>query len=77
MTQAEYLIGRFGGMTAMARALGLAPTVVQGWKDRGNVPGKRLADILSAGQALSPPLDEGEFFRRANDGATHQSRAAA
>lgn len=76
MTQAEYLIGRFGGISAMARALGLSPTVVQGWKDRGHVPGKRLQSILLAGQALNPPLDESEFFR-AGDGTTHASRAAA
>lgn len=76
MTQAEYLIRRFGGMTAMGRAVGVGVTVVQGWKMRGHVPGKRLQSILKAGQTLDPPLDEAEFFRRP-DGATHQTQAAA
>lgn len=76
MTQADYLIGRFGGMSAMARTLGIVPTVVQGWRIRGHVPGKRLQSILEAGQALSPPLDESEFFRSPN-GVLHQTQAAA
>jgi len=76
MTQAEYLIGRFGGISAMARSLGLSPTVVQGWKMRGHVPGKRLPTILQAGEGLSPPLEDSEFFR-ARGGEPHDSSTAA
>lgn len=76
MTQAEYLISRFGGLSSMARAIGVVPTVVQGWKDRGCLPGKRIGEVLIAGQALSPPLTESEFFRQ-KDGTPHAIAAKA
>jgi hypothetical protein len=66
MTQAEYLIGRFGSMAALARSLELAPSVVQGWKERGVVPSRRLHEILAAGQTLNPPLRHREFFESLN-----------
>ena len=77
MTQAEYLISRLGGgLTAVGRMLGLRPTVIQGWRDRGAVPGNRLPEIIRAGRALNPPLEHREFFESL-DGVPHQFRRAA
>lgn len=72
-TQADYIVGRFGGTTALARALGLTPSVVQGWRDRGVVPGARLAEVLAAGRSLDPPIDPAEFFET-RDGIKHAPR---
>jgi hypothetical protein len=76
MTQAEYLIGRFGGIAALARPLAITPSVVGGWRSRGTVPGRRLAEIFRAGQNLTPPLEHREFIETL-DGVPHCVRRAA
>ena len=43
--EAERIIAAFGGIRPMAKALGLAFTTVQGWKERGAIPLKRMAEI--------------------------------
>lgn len=62
-TQAEYLIGRFGGIAATAKALGHRnSSTVQGWKERGTVPLRQFQQMIEAGASLSPPLVEQEYF---------------
>jgi hypothetical protein len=49
MTQAQRVIDKFGGLSAMAKALGHKhPTTVQGWKDRGFIPSSRHREVLAA-----------------------------
>lgn len=48
MTQAEYIISKFGGINAMARCLSRPPTTVQGWKERGSIPERWWRGILTA-----------------------------
>ena len=64
LTQADYLIGRFGGVTATARALGIKqPSVVGGWKKRGRIPTHHHPAVLAAGHDLEPPICHIEFFQ--------------
>src|SRR5262249_56165873 len=43
--EAERIIAAFGGIRPMAKTLGIAVTTVQGWKERGAIPLKRMAEI--------------------------------
>jgi len=63
---AERIIAAFGGIRPMAKAMGIAVTTVQGWKERGAIPLKRMDDIrASAARAgidfeaalAAPPAD--------------------
>ena len=49
MSNIEKIINSFGGMTAMARALGHKhPTTIQGWKVANHIPHWRYAEIEQA-----------------------------
>jgi hypothetical protein len=53
----DRIIGLFGGMTPLARALGHTnPTTVQGWKARGIIPARQQANVLEAAGQLGIPL---------------------
>jgi argininosuccinate lyase len=63
MNTAERIIERFGGISALARALGHRhPTTVQGWKQRGVIPARRQADVLAAAKAQNLSLSAEDFF---------------
>jgi hypothetical protein len=63
MTQAERIIGMFGGVTALSRALGHKhPTTVQGWKARGFIPSPQHNAVLTAGLENSVLITPGDFF---------------
>ena len=47
---AEDVIEKFGGVRPLANRLGIAPSTVQGWKERGNIPENRIEDIMRAAQ---------------------------
>ncbi len=47
-TEAERIIAAFGGIRPMAKVLGIAVTTVQGWKERGAIPLKRMAEIRAS-----------------------------
>jgi hypothetical protein len=62
MTQAERIIGKFGGINAMARLLGHKnASTVQGWKERGAVPSKQHQAIWQTARTNNIPLDLSEF----------------
>ena len=47
----EKIIEKFGGMSAMARALGHKhPTTIQGWRDSGRIPEWRMNEVIEAAQ---------------------------
>lgn len=46
--EAERIVAAFGGIRPMAKALGVAFTTVQGWKERGAIPLQRMATIREA-----------------------------
>lgn len=62
-TQAEYIIEKFGSVSALAKKLGHKhPTTVDGWKRRGWIPADQQPNVLRVGQELSPPLTTSDFF---------------
>jgi|GEM_PF-5849063 len=66
-TPVEKIIGAFGGLSALARAMGHRnPTTVQGWRDRGCVPARQIPGVIAAAERLKLPLALADFF----DGAT-------
>ena len=78
MNQAQRIIGRFGGLTAMARALGHKnPTTVQGWKLRGVIPPKQQQKVLDAGQSLPEPLTPADFFEATAQPSAPQAESPA
>lgn len=50
MTQADYIIAKFGGLNALARATRKPLSTVQGWRERGSIPERRWKEILEAAQ---------------------------
>lgn len=71
MSQATYIIDRFGGVTALARALGHRwPSTVQEWKRSGFIPPRHYEAILTAGIELDPPFEPREFGE-SREGAVH------
>jgi hypothetical protein len=62
MTQAEYIISKFGGINAMAAKLGHRnSSTVQGWYERGIIPPRRYPEILRAGKDLNTPVMPEDF----------------
>ena len=63
MTQAERIIEKFGGLSALARALGHKHvTTVQGWNERGYIPARQQADVLKAAERENIDLTPADFF---------------
>lgn len=77
MTQAERIIERFGGTSALATALGFPKTTVQTWKDSGFIPAKHHQSVLEAGRALEEPLSPADFFDESEDGVADRGAKAA
>lgn len=64
MNQAEYIIGKFGGINAMAAKLGHRnSSTVQGWHERGMIPPRRYPEILLAGKDLCAPMVPEDFVQ--------------
>lgn len=66
-TRASHIIEQFGGVSALARALGHRwPTTVQGWKNRGIIPAHAQQDVLDAAERRNVPLSPADFFSPAS-----------
>jgi hypothetical protein len=64
--RAAQIIDRFGGVSALARALGHKwPTTVQGWKTRGVIPAGQQQKILDAARKSGIGLVPADFFEAA------------
>ncbi len=61
MTQAEYIIAKFGGVNAMARATRKTPSTVQGWRERGSIPERRWKEILEAAHSMGLKMEPDDF----------------
>lgn len=66
-TQARYIADKFGGASALARALGHKHvTTVQHWLIRGYIPMWRRQEILAAAQEAGVDLTPEDFVRDLN-----------
>ena len=63
MTQADHIIEKFGGLTALARLLGHKhPSTVQGWAQRGIIPARRQHELLDLAKERGIALRPEGFF---------------
>ncbi|WP_343564587.1 carph-isopro domain-containing protein [Kiloniella sp. b19] len=53
----QEIINAFGGLRPLAKALGVAVSTVQGWKERDSIPAARHEEILKAAADKSITLD--------------------
>jgi hypothetical protein len=58
------LATRFGGISAMARAVGCPQQTVQDWVTKGHVPSQRIPGVIKTAAKLDPPvrLRPADFF---------------
>lgn len=65
------IAARFGGQTALGRAIDTAQGTVWEWVSKGRVPSSRIPDIIAAGAKQAPPihLEPNDFFARAEEAA--------
>lgn len=62
MSHADRIISKFGGINAMARALGHKnASTVQGWRDRGAIPAKQHVAVWEAAKANDIDLSLADF----------------
>ena len=67
--QAEWIINKFGGINATARACGHASaSTVQGWKERGWIPQDRHREVFDAAKRRNVALTPEDFYRHLLDG---------
>lgn len=61
-TQADHIIGLFGGVPNLAKALEHKHySTVQGWKDRGKVPHDQWPAIIEAGTRVGVKVKREDF----------------
>lgn len=60
---AEYVIGKFGGLAATARAIGKPVTTVQGWNDRKRIPQDHWQAIIDAAKARDKLVTIEDFLK--------------
>lgn len=73
---AEYVIGKFGGLAATARAIGKPVTTVQGWSDRKRIPQDHWDDLIGAAKARDKLITYEDFMRSHRDPSKEQAGAA-
>lgn len=61
MVVAEYVIGKFGGQSALARVLGKGPSTVQHWAKAGAIPAKWHAPLLALARERGIDLAPSDF----------------
>jgi hypothetical protein len=60
---AENIIEKFGGISALAGALGHKnPSTVQGWKERGLIPAKRQKQVIDAARDRGIGVTANDFI---------------
>lgn len=73
---AQFIIGKFGGLTKAAKAIGSPVTTVQGWKERGRIPQDRWEDIIEAARLIGEELEFSDFIQGSR-APVNQSKAAS
>lgn len=63
VNSASAVIDKFGGLRALATALGHKHvSTVQGWRDRETIPSRRIPEIMQAGKEQGVDLSLSDFF---------------
>jgi hypothetical protein len=61
--QVEQIISRFGGYSALARAMDLKyPSVAQGWVRRGTIPSRHIPRLLEAARSHNIQITLEDLF---------------
>ncbi len=70
MSYASRIIERFGGTTALARAIdpNFPPSTVQYWGEIGHIPAKRHPVVMEAARRKGIDLKPDDFFEPTNHG---------
>lgn len=76
VSPAHYVIGKLGGLTKTANALGMPVTTVQGWKDRKRVPQDHWEMLIAAAKKRGVALSLSDFLREHEDEAVSSGEAA-
>lgn len=71
ISPADYVIGKFGGLTKTANALGLTVSVVQGWKNRERVPFRHWMPLIAAAKDIGEEIEVSDFLKE------HETAVAA
>ena len=69
MNNAQQIIDKFGGQTALARSLGRPQSTVQYWAKTGTIPAKWHRQILSVARDEEIELRSGDFIEVSEDDA--------
>jgi hypothetical protein len=64
ISPAEYVLGKFGGITATASALGFTPSTVQGWKERDRIPQDHWLTLIEKAKERGDTLALEDFVKR-------------
>ena len=65
MKPSERIVDLFGGIHAMARSLGHKyPSTVQGWRERGYIPARRMDEVLRAAVRMGIDLTPADFLEQ-------------
>lgn len=60
---AEYVISKFGGLAATARAISKPTTTVQGWSERKRIPQDHWQSIIDAAKARDKLVTIEDFLK--------------
>jgi len=52
MNKSEYIVGRFGSQSELARLLGVGQSTVQYWCSKGTIPAKWHNRIIASGKQV-------------------------
>lgn len=77
MTQAEYIISKFGGIHPMARVINRRASTVQGWMERGSIPERNWREILEMASVANVELKREDFVAHLPAAHTVEAHAAA
>lgn len=73
---AEYVIGKFGGLAATARAIGKPVTTVQGWSDRKRIPQDHWQALIDAAKAREKLIMVEDFLKSHPEASREMARAS-
>jgi hypothetical protein len=62
LTPAQYVIGKFGGLTGTSKAISVPITTVQGWAERGRIPQNHWKALIHAAKANDKLLTFEDFL---------------